>query len=171
MLAMVGKGLNPAQQAWAPLQLEGYAQLETKRAQCCVLGWMRSICWTDHANWTRLEQKLRCQKSHRTDRLSGPWRADRRNLQTELAEIAASETHSLPSVLRTCRGWLKMCETLIWTCSQRNTKTRTKTGLLNRRCQKILSTPGGKISKSGKSHGTMMDVPNTWQGQVKSQFR
>ena len=57
MLAMVGKELNPAQQAWAPLQLEGYAQLETKRAQRRVLGWMRSICWTDHANWIRLKQK------------------------------------------------------------------------------------------------------------------
>ena len=53
ILMMVGKGLTPAQQAWPPLSLEGYAQLETKRAQRRILGSMRSICWTDHANWTR----------------------------------------------------------------------------------------------------------------------
>ncbi len=47
------KGLTPAQQAWPPLTLEGYAQLETKRAQKKTLGYMRSICWTDHANFTK----------------------------------------------------------------------------------------------------------------------
>ena len=50
---MVGKGLTPAQQAWPPLTLEGYAQLETKRAQRRCLGSMESLCWTDHANWTK----------------------------------------------------------------------------------------------------------------------
>jgi hypothetical protein len=53
ILMMVGKGLTPAQQAWPPLTLEGYAQLEGKRAQRRTLGSMRSICWTDHANWTK----------------------------------------------------------------------------------------------------------------------
>ena len=47
------KGLTPAQQAWPPLTLEAYAQLETKRAQRRTLGEMRSICWTDHANVTK----------------------------------------------------------------------------------------------------------------------
>jgi hypothetical protein len=50
---MVGKGFTPAQQAWPPLILEGYAQLMGKRAQRKVLGPMRSICWTDHANVTK----------------------------------------------------------------------------------------------------------------------
>ena len=53
VLMVAGKGLTPSQQAWPPLTLEGYAQLETKRAQKKLLGAMRSICWTDHANWTR----------------------------------------------------------------------------------------------------------------------
>jgi hypothetical protein len=53
MLMTAGKGLTPAQQAWAPLVLEAYAQLETKRAQRKMLGSMRSICWTDHANETK----------------------------------------------------------------------------------------------------------------------
>ena len=44
ILAMVGKGLLPSQQAWPPLNLEGYAQLETKRAQRRILGTFRSIC-------------------------------------------------------------------------------------------------------------------------------
>ena len=50
---MVGKGFTPAQQAWAPLVLEGYAQLAGKRAQKRVLGPMRSISWTDHANFAK----------------------------------------------------------------------------------------------------------------------
>ena len=33
VLMMVGKGFTPAQQAWAPLTLEGFAQLGGKRAQ------------------------------------------------------------------------------------------------------------------------------------------
>eukprot|EP00969_Alexandrium_andersonii_P165564 7316124-Alexandrium_andersonii.AAC.1 len=53
VLLTVCKGLSPVQQAWPPLTLEGYAQLETKRAQKRALGSMRSICWTDHADWTR----------------------------------------------------------------------------------------------------------------------
>ena len=53
VLLTAGKGLTPPQQSWHPLTLEGYAQLETKRAQKLVLGSLRSICWTDHANWTK----------------------------------------------------------------------------------------------------------------------
>ena len=53
VLMTASKGLTPAQQAWPPLTLEGYAQLETKRAQRRTLGSMRSLCWTDHANWTK----------------------------------------------------------------------------------------------------------------------
>ena len=47
-----GKGFTPTQQAWPPLVAEAYAQLETKCAQRRLLGPMRSICWTDHANVT-----------------------------------------------------------------------------------------------------------------------
>ena len=53
--AMVGKGVLPSQQAWPPLNLEGYAQLETKRAQRRILGTFRSICWTDHASFTKVQ--------------------------------------------------------------------------------------------------------------------
>ena len=53
VLMTASKGLTPSQQAWPPLTLEGYAQLETKRAQKKFLGSMRSLCWTDLANWTR----------------------------------------------------------------------------------------------------------------------
>ena len=53
VLMTASKGLTPAQQSWPPLTLEGYAQLETKRAQKKNLGSMKSLCWTDHANWTR----------------------------------------------------------------------------------------------------------------------
>ena len=52
-LFSAGKGLTPAQQAWPPLTLEGYAQLMTKRIQQTSLGYMKSICWTDHANLTK----------------------------------------------------------------------------------------------------------------------
>ena len=58
MLMTAEKGLTPAQQAWAPLVLEAYAQLETKRAQRKMLGSMRSICWTDHANVTKQQEAL-----------------------------------------------------------------------------------------------------------------
>ncbi|MFO0005202.1 MAG: hypothetical protein ACK559_29145, partial [bacterium] len=58
VLMIAGKSLQPAQQAWPPLTLEGYAQLEMKRAQRRTLGSMRSICWTDHANWTRQQKAV-----------------------------------------------------------------------------------------------------------------
>ncbi len=44
VLLMVGKGFTPAQQAWPPLVLEGYAQLMGKRAQRKVMCPMRSVC-------------------------------------------------------------------------------------------------------------------------------
>ena len=53
VLLMTGKGFTPAQQAWPPLVLEGFAQLAGKRAQRKVLGPMRSLNWTDHANFTK----------------------------------------------------------------------------------------------------------------------
>ena len=53
VLLMCGRGFTPAQQAWPALTLEAYAQLMGKRAQKRVLGPMRSICWTDHANLTK----------------------------------------------------------------------------------------------------------------------
>ena len=56
VLAMVGKGFTPAQQAWPALTLEGFAQLGGKRAQRKLLGPMRSLNWTDHANFTKLQQ-------------------------------------------------------------------------------------------------------------------
>ena len=55
VLMTAGRGLTPAQQAWTPLTLECYAQLEMKRAQTHTLGAMRSIGWTDHANVKRLQ--------------------------------------------------------------------------------------------------------------------
>ena len=53
VLLMAGKGLTPAQQAWSPLILEAYAQLMGRRAQKKVLGPMRALHWTDHANFTK----------------------------------------------------------------------------------------------------------------------
>ena len=53
VLVTHGKGLTPPQQAWAPLILEGYAQLEVKRAARKTLGIYRMKLWTDHANLTR----------------------------------------------------------------------------------------------------------------------
>ena len=53
VLLMTGKGFTPAQQAWPAITLEGFAQLGGKRAQRKVLGPMRSLCWTDHANMTK----------------------------------------------------------------------------------------------------------------------
>ena len=53
VLLMAGKGLTPAQQAWPALTLEAYAQLMGKRVQKKVLGPMRTINWTDHANLTK----------------------------------------------------------------------------------------------------------------------
>ena len=49
------KGLTPAQQAWPPLTLEAFAQLEARRATKKALGTVRSILWTDHANLTRAQ--------------------------------------------------------------------------------------------------------------------
>ena len=56
VLLMTGKGFTPAQQAWAAITLEGFAQLGGKRAQKRLLGPMRSLNWTDHANMTKQQQ-------------------------------------------------------------------------------------------------------------------
>lgn len=64
VLMTAGWGLTPAQQAWPPLSLEGYAQLETKRAQRKTLGCMRSLCWTDHANWTKQQTAAEIDVKH-----------------------------------------------------------------------------------------------------------
>ena len=55
VLLTAGKGLTPAQQAWPPITLEAFAQVEMKRAQRRTLGEMRSIQWTDHANVKRMQ--------------------------------------------------------------------------------------------------------------------
>ena len=52
VLLMVCKSFTPAQQAWSTLVLEAYAQLMGKRYQKKILRPMRSIMWTDHANFT-----------------------------------------------------------------------------------------------------------------------
>ena len=49
------KSLTPAQQSWAPLVQEAFAQLEVKRAARKTFGTIRSICWTDHSNLTRAQ--------------------------------------------------------------------------------------------------------------------
>ena len=64
VLYTAGIGLTPAQQAWPPLTLEAYAQLETKRAQRACLGPMRSICWTDHANLTKQQSSEHIDVKH-----------------------------------------------------------------------------------------------------------
>ena len=64
MLVVHSKGLTPAQQAWAPVSLDGYAQLEVRRAIKKMLGPMRSICWTDHANWTRQQTAESVEPKH-----------------------------------------------------------------------------------------------------------
>jgi hypothetical protein len=53
VLVVHSKGLTPPQQAWPPLTLEGFAQLEVRRAVKRSIGPTRCVCWTDHANWTR----------------------------------------------------------------------------------------------------------------------
>ena len=53
VLLMTGKGFTPAQQAWPALTLEAFAQLGGKRAQKKILGPMRTLHWTDHANFTK----------------------------------------------------------------------------------------------------------------------
>ena len=55
VLMMQGKGFTPAQQAWPALILEAYAQLLGKRYQRKILGPMRSLNWTDHANLTKAQ--------------------------------------------------------------------------------------------------------------------
>jgi hypothetical protein len=64
MLCAAGKSLTPSQQAWDPLSLEGHAQLMMKRYQNKILGYMRSQCWTDHANWTRQGDKVDIDVKH-----------------------------------------------------------------------------------------------------------
>ena len=64
VLAVHSKGLTPAQQAWAPLSREGYAQLEVRRAVKKQLGPIKSICWTDHANWTRQQTLEQVEPKH-----------------------------------------------------------------------------------------------------------
>ena len=56
VLLISGKGFTPAQQGWGAITLEGFAQLGGKRAQKRVLGPMRSLNWTDHANMTKQQQ-------------------------------------------------------------------------------------------------------------------
>ena len=53
VLLMTGKSFTPSQQAWPALTLECFAQLGGKRAQKKLIGLMRSLCWTDHANVTK----------------------------------------------------------------------------------------------------------------------
>ena len=53
VVLMIGRGFTPAQQAWPALVLEAHAQLVGKRGQRRILGPMRSIAWTGHANVTR----------------------------------------------------------------------------------------------------------------------
>jgi hypothetical protein len=55
VVAVCSGGLTPAQQSWSPLTCEAYAQLMVKRFQRRTLGSMRSLCWTDHANVTKLQ--------------------------------------------------------------------------------------------------------------------
>ena len=50
VLLTAGKGITPAQQAWDPRTFELYAQLDMKRAAVAVLGQLRALLWTDHAN-------------------------------------------------------------------------------------------------------------------------
>ena len=64
VLVTHSKGLTPAQQAWAPLSLEGYAQLEVRRAVKKILGPIKSICWTDHSNWTRQQTAENVEPKH-----------------------------------------------------------------------------------------------------------
>ena len=49
------KSLTPAQQNWPPLIQEAFAQLEVKRATRKTFGSIRTLCWTDHANFTRAQ--------------------------------------------------------------------------------------------------------------------
>ena len=49
-----GKGLTPTQQAWDPRTLETHAQLGVKSAAVSILGQIRALLWTDHANTKRL---------------------------------------------------------------------------------------------------------------------
>ena len=64
VLATHSKGLTPPQQAWAPLSLETYAQLEVRRAVKGMIGPLRCIMWTDHSNLTRLQTSEEIQPKH-----------------------------------------------------------------------------------------------------------
>ncbi|CAE7222588.1 pol [Symbiodinium necroappetens] len=64
VLCTHSKGLTPPQQAWAPLSLETYAQLEVRRAVKGMLGPLRCIMWTDHSNLTRLQTSEEIQPKH-----------------------------------------------------------------------------------------------------------
>ena len=88
VLVTHSKGLTPAQQAWAPLSLEGYAQLEVRRAVKKILGPIRSICWTDHSNWTRQQTAGR--------KLSNATRID---LLTSVATLLRNISHYNPHVI------------------------------------------------------------------------
>ena len=54
VLMAAGKGLTPTQQAWDPRTLETHAQLGVKRAAVSILGQIRALLWTVHANAKRL---------------------------------------------------------------------------------------------------------------------
>ena len=51
-----GERIYPSPAGWPALVLEGFAQLGGKRAQKKLLGPMRSLNWTDHANMTKQQQ-------------------------------------------------------------------------------------------------------------------
>ena len=55
VLFTAGQGLTPTQQALDPRTLELYAQLGIKRAAVALLGQIRAVLWTDHANVKRLQ--------------------------------------------------------------------------------------------------------------------
>ena len=55
VLLTAGRGLTPSQQSWDPRTLELNAQLGIKRAAVALLGQIRAILWTDHANVKRLQ--------------------------------------------------------------------------------------------------------------------
>ena len=64
ILATHSRGLTPAQQAWTPLSLEGYAQLDTRRAIKGMIGPVRSILWTGHTNLIRLQGSEEIEPKH-----------------------------------------------------------------------------------------------------------
>ena len=64
VLATHSTGLTLPQQAWAPLSLETYAQLEVRRAVKGMIGPLRCVMWTDHSNLTRLQTSEEIQPKH-----------------------------------------------------------------------------------------------------------